>query len=301
MKNRFLLIALMFFSISPAVAQDFSLAGIEYFNYAKTNFTNVPTQQISASEIHVFVNLPMKAGKKTKIIHGFDYGFLQAETHNSTLFESTANQKDFKVFSYSMTAIHQINQKMRWMLQLQPTLASDFEEDLSSDDLVVQGTFLVSKQVSERFSYGLGVIYTTRFGEPQVLPALEFKHHNDRHTFTAILPAKIEYAYHVGQSKKLSIGLRASTNGANFNLTVQDFLNVVPSRINKVIYSRLNAGPVITYKLAKNLKIEAFGGATVARKFRLQDFDEDQFEFDADNGSFVNVSLKLVPGSKSAR
>ena len=83
----------MLFSLSPAAAQNFSLAGIEYFNYAKTNLTNAPNQEISATEVRVFVNLPMSAGKKTKLIHGFEYGFLQAESYNSALFESTGNQK----------------------------------------------------------------------------------------------------------------------------------------------------------------------------------------------------------------
>lgn len=290
----------LLFSFTRFYAQDFSLAGVEYFSYPDASLKDaVSNQKLSTQEFGAFINIPVRLkNRKTILLSGLRYGLLETRVQNIALFDKE-DKKQFSTASFTFTLVHQWNDKWTLLANLTPTLASDFEEDLSKDDLITQVFLLASKKISSSFTLGGGVIYTTQTGEPKLLPAIQVKFEKDRHSLTGFLPAKINYSFKVDKKRRLGIGIRVAMNGANINISSQDFSNIITNPINKVIYSRANAGPVLNYFITNNLQLEFFGGLSTARKFQLIDFDEMDYKFDAENGVFFNVGLKFIPSKKN--
>ena len=295
---KYIITTILFFSTTFSKAQELKLAGIEYFNYPKSQINDaLKSNDVSFQEFGAFINIPLQLkNKKTVLINGFRYASVRATTHNASLFSS--NEKNLQKIAYSLNFVHKWNEKWLIIAGVSPTLASDFKEKISSDDLIFQGNFLVSKKVSMQFTIGGGLIYTTQLGKPRLLPALQVQYQTDKHQLTALLPSFLSYHYKVGKNEKLRIGFRTALNGGNFNVSAQGFPGTVSSPINKVIYSRANLGPVINYQLTKIIQFEAFGGISGARKYRLEDSDQADYKYDSKTSAFFNIGFAITPQKK---
>jgi hypothetical protein len=130
------------------------------------------------------------------------------------------------------------------------------------------------------------------------LPAVQLRYRDEKHFINMLLPSHINYLYRVGEQGKLRLGLRAETNGGNFNVINSDYTEVFPNNINKIIYSRLNMGGVVNVHLTETIMLEAFGGLGAARKFKLRGTDDMIFKADAENGGFFNLGIILTAPSK---
>jgi len=297
MKNLFCLILLL---SSVNLFSQIQLAGIKYTNYSKVKVEEgTNDQEVSFQEMDVFLNLPIKfKDQKTVLINGFRYGFIQAQTFNTPIFSLEDDTKNFHSISYDLTLLHSWNPKWTWMVKLRPTLASDFVQDVSSDDFLFLGTTMIMRRFSDKFLIGAGLAYTTQTGEPLVLPVAKLKFENRKNIIDVLFPSHIKYLRKMGATKKLHVGLQAELNGGNFNVSFSEFVASDPKSIDKLIYSRVNVGPVVNVRLAKILKLELFGGYTVNRTFKFSDFDDTEYQFNSENGPFFQIGLSLTSPKK---
>ena len=173
---------------------------------------------------------------------------------------------------------------------LEPTIASDFKSNLSSDDFVVQSMALLTKRIKTNFLIGGGLAYTTRFGYALVMPVFPIKYESGKHRINALLPIKLVYSYHLND--KLDIGVKGLVNGANFNIT--GYSNDV-IEFNKLNYTRGNIGPKIDYKPNKIFTIEFAGGISTNRTFRLVDIEDNTYNNSTSSGAFFNIGLVIKP------
>ncbi len=282
------LIATLFCSfvfVSNIFSQDFELTGIRYLNYPATGGNDFSVQEFGA-----FLNIPNKLkNDKTILVNGLFYGQVRMndlENHIPTLEQELVLHS----VSYRFTFIHKFNEKWALVGVLEPTLASDFESSLSSDDFVLQSTAMVSKTISPKLNLGAGLIYTTRFGSPRVIPVMPIKFKSNKHRINAMLPTKILYAYEA--KPNLDIGIKATINGANFNIT--GFSNQTDD-VNKINYTRANIGPVVYYKPKKIITLELTGGISTNRRYNSVLANDDVIETTLPTQAFFNFGLVIKP------
>ncbi len=294
MKNPIIGLFMLCFSMNSYAQLE--LAGVEYSNFLAANITDAGNGQEAAfQEFRAFVNLPKKLKNgKTTIINGLSYGMVQPSIKNALLFDDGDANRTFHSISYALTLAHQINSKWAFLIRVKPTIASDFEADLSSDDFLFLGTAMVTYKLGANMVLGGGVVYTTQTGEPLILPTIKFQHQNKRHDLDILLPSHIKYLHGLGAQKKFSIGAQVALNGGYYNISLTENTAQNPRVFDELIYSRTNAGLLAKVRMYRVVQLELFGGYSVARRFKFGTGD-NRLDYDVDNGPFFSVGLSIVP------
>ena len=283
-----------FIFLKVSYAQDFKLAGIKYANYPKSEIEkDAGNQKISFQEFGVFVNFPKKLkNDKTIVVNGFGYGFMEA-SFDTTLFQFGDTNKKLQIFYYQVTLLHQWNEKWNLLVNLKPTLASDFGAKLSGDDVVFQGAIKATRKLSSRFKIGGGFAYSARLGTPRIVPLINFHYKKNKHQINALLPLNAKYTYSLLPSNNLELGLKYNLNGGNFNVHSAD------NSIDKINYSRVNFGVLTNYQINKILRLETYGGFSINRKYNFVDTNKNTLKFDSKAAPFFSVGIVLVSPKKN--
>jgi len=289
-KQKACVIILLLF-LNNAYSQDFKLAGIHYAYYPNAAIkNNIDKPEASFNEFGVFINFPKKLkNDKTALINGIGYGFVEATMYNFPPLPTSEYQKKLQTFYYQLMLLHKWNEKWSLLVNLKPTIASDFEQKLSSDDLFIQGAVIATKTMNDKFKIGSGVVSSTRWGSPRVIPVVNMHYKYNKHNLNALLPLNLKYTYSLLPEEKLKLGVKYARNGANFNIYASDL-----AEIDKINYSRANVGVLANYQLTKMLRLEAYGGISTGRICRLVDFDGNVHGFDSKTAPFFSVGIDLV-------
>ena len=272
------------------------LAGFSFTRFPGAGVTDSPlNREIELNEYNFFVNLPMRLkNEKTVLINGLQYKLVIPTADNDVALN--IDGQHLHVVGYSLTVVHQLKNDWRALIVLSPTLSSTFNQPLEGDDFLFNGTVQFIKRKSEKLSYGGGILATSRFGDPIILPSLQLTHKTDRSKFQVILPRGITYERYYG---KLTAGLKAEVDGSlyNVNYSRTTLLNEVQP-VDKVGYTRVVLGPSLSYRLGKVIQLEASGGISVAQSIELQGDPFEDESYDLDNGTFFQVGVSIVPPKK---
>lgn len=276
-------------------AQDMKLAGVEYAYYPEVQLADDASgYEVAFQEFAAFVNFPkVMNNHRTILVNGVNYGFVQSTFSNEDL--GTENSQFFHRMVYSFMAVHRWEGAWMLSVRLAPTLATDFKDPLSRDDFVLQGSLIASKKSSEFIRWGGGLIYTTRLGQPFLLPAMQFRYKEGRHSLNVFLPAFIDYVYALGTEERFQAGFRIGVNGANFNASMDQNAGLDVDRLN---YVRVNLGPKMIYRITNMIQMEAFGGLSTKRMYRFESMQGSTYDYDSKSGAFLNVALVIVPPGK---
>lgn len=287
------------FFTGNALCQDLKLAGVEYLTYPKVRLKkDAGNYEAYFREFGAFASFPKKLkNNKTILLNGFQYGFVSATSVNTTT--QTEKTQQFHKIAYALNVIHKVDERWTIIGRLSPTLASDFNDKLSWKDFLMQGSFIVTKQIKENVIAGAGLVYTTRLGRPLLLPGLQYQLKSDKQALNIFIPAFINYAYSVGTDDKIKIGFRATVNGANFNTASNNFS--MGTQVDRLNYARANLGPFANYRLTKMIQIEAYGGLSTMRMYQFVDVHGEKYKYNSNSGAFFNIGLALVPPSLGAK
>lgn len=277
--------------INNTYSQDFKLAGIHYAHYPNSAIKDISgNQETSFQEFGAFFNFPTKfKNKKTVLVNGVGYGFVEVTMHDFPSLPTNEYKKKLKTFYYQLLFLHKWNEKCSLVANIKPTVASDFEQKLSTDDFIFQGVIIATRKVNDKFKIGIGVINSTRWGSPIIMPLVNMHYKNKKHRVNALLPLNFKYTYSLLPKEKLKLGVKYARNGANFNIYTSDL-----GEIDKINYSRANVGLLANYQLTKLLRLEAFGGISTGRINRLVDFNENVYDFDSKSSPFFSIGVVLV-------
>lgn len=283
-----------FIFIGNGYSQGFKLAGIKYANYLKSPLKNVSgNQENSFQEFGAFVNFPKVLKKDTTIlINGVGYGWAKATMYNYPMLQTSEYQKKLQSFYYQLTFLHTWNEKWSLVASLKPTIASDFDQKLSSDDLVFQGSVTAMRKINDRLKLGFGIANSTRWGSPITIPVVSLQYKSHRHKLEGVLPAKIVYTYALPK-EKWQLGIGYTRSGANFNISDTNI-----GAFDKINYSRANIGLSANYRLTKLLRLEAHGGVSAGRIYRLIDSDNNVLDFDSKASPYFSLGIALVSPKK---
>lgn len=277
--------------------QDIKLAGIGYANYPKVALKDdADGYEASFQEFSGFFGIPkvLKDGKII-LINGLSYGFVRGKMINTI--QGYDASKLYHRIGYSLTAVYRMEDSWLFSARVAPTLASDLEQSLSGDDMMILGSMIATKKVNEQTKFGGGLIYTTRLGRPLLLPMVQYSHEVNKHSINIFLPAIIRYNYSFGKSDEFGVGFKVAPNGANFNANEDNFANVVVDKLN---YVRVNIGPEFNYMMTDMLQLEVSGGLSAKRTYKYFDPQGDSYDYNSKNGAFLSVNLSVIP-PKGAR
>jgi len=270
--------------------EEFTIANISYTNYGDSEFVKEgQTGKVNFSEIRVGFVLPkILENKKTILINGFEFTSLKPmfseveNTHSIT--------RNFYSFGYRFAILNPIGKKgWNYSVGLKPTLASDFDEKISSEDFILQASVLFSKRSNEFFKYGFGISFNTRFGKEQVLPVIQLVYKKNNWGTYAYLPAFVGSFYHFKSSK---IGLSINLNGNSYNYRNMGDTGL---DLDKLSFSRINFGPEYEFSLMNSLKINVNGGITVSNKLDwLNSNDKSELDLSPKSKPFIKIGLKFL-------
>ncbi|UTW63606.1 hypothetical protein KFE98_05510 [bacterium SCSIO 12741] len=289
MKFTLPLIGLFLILSLTSQSQDLELAGIRYFNYPSSS-TRPHNDQYSIQETGGFFNLPTRLkNQKTILINGIAYGLVHVDYQQNSLLPE-AGKINLHTASYNFSIIQKLPKKWIIMASFVPTLASNLKGSLSTDDFVIQTMAFALKEVGPNLKLGGGLAYTTRLGEPLVVPVVPLFLKSKKHRINAILPIKFMYAYRF--KPNLDIGFKAVVNGGNFNITDISYHDI---EINKFHYTRANLGPIIHFRPRKLITLELTGGISTGRNSRLLDLNDQTFTNSSTTAAFISVGFIIKP------
>ncbi|QDO95246.1 hypothetical protein FNB79_15115 [Formosa sediminum] len=285
-----IIVFLLSFSFTKSYSQDLKLAGVQYNNYPNSEIkNNSESHDISFQEFGGYINFPKKLkNNKTILVNGLGYGYVKASL-DTQLLPFIENNKTLQTFNYQFTLLHQWNEKWNILINITPTLASDFEAKISTEDFIFQGAAVVSLKINTKFKIGSGIGYSARFGTPRLVPLMNLHYKNNKHQINALLPLSLKYSYTLLPNNKLELGLKYILNGAHFNTE-----STGANNINEINYSRANIGASADYYITKTMRLEAFCGLSAARTYGAIATDGTEYDFDSETAPFFSLGMVII-------
>jgi len=265
----------------------FPLLSVRYINYSKSDFdTPNGVGQINMGEYNANFQFALKLKeKKTYMIHRLNFNKFN---FNTELEPITSSSETFYSLGYTIGLMNILHNNWKVVATVTPTLASDFEESLSSEDLIVQSAVILTKRSSPYFEYGFGAAFSTRFGREMYLPLASMTYKKGRWGLFMLLPAYVSQYYHFKDSR---LGLTLSSFGNVYNYT-----NDVSDQhdLDKMGYTRINIGPEYRTQLFKDVHLGLSTGVTVRN--RLESISDGMSEFDLSTQQkfFFKIELSIL-------
>ncbi|TLX73512.1 hypothetical protein E9993_15490 [Labilibacter sediminis] len=207
----------------------------------------------------------------------------------SNEFNDTKMDERFSSVAISTGLIVALKNRWKLISVVTPTLASDFEKKVSSDDFLTQASVIAAKRTSPFCEYGFGLALTTRFGRELLIPLATLTYKKNNWTTLMILPAYLSQYYEINNTK---IGLKMSIFGNLYNLSNPPNDNI---EMDKLGYSRITIGPDISTKLFGNFYLNFNAGLAVRNKLESINTNKQvEMELSTKEKFFFNIGISLL-------
>ncbi len=281
-------------------AQDFELIKIQSAYYPKQSLEEASVDgEIGFFEWGAQLGIPQtfKKHKKTVLIHKIGYASLSANTEVNLPLVNLKTTRYYHTIIYNLGLVQAMNTNWLLVANFIPTLASDFEENLSESDLLFQANALVVNTKNEKLKYGFGLAYTTRLGRQLLIPMGLLKYKTQKFELDMVLPNKLSAM--VKTNKNIfSYGVKTGLNGGVFNNT-SEFLTV-SNTVDVVGYSRLTVGPAIIIRLRDAININLESGMAVNRRLEFIDSNNESIDRTPHASPFVGFGISFAPKVNNA-
>lgn len=266
----------------------FALASVDYTFYSPSKYIkDHEAGEIRMNEYKTKIQFALKLKEKKTYLINKIY-MTKFDTYANKGKDQNFNESYYSL-SYSIGIIQRLKNRWKIVGVLSPTLASDFNNKVSSHDLILQSSVLASKRASANFEYGFGVAYSTRFGRALTIPLLSYAYLNGRWSHNGVIPAYIASYYNY---KRFEIGVKMSTFGNVYNSTNEIQSNL---ELDKLGYSRINMGPDFKFCIYKALYANINTGITVRnRLYSIASQGELEMELNAGRKFFFNFGLSIL-------
>ena len=274
--------------LGPCLGQDIELFGVEYARYPSAKVTDTDSLESSFTEYEVAILIPAVKKERFNLLLGGTYRLIIPEgdgPSDANLFFLGANI----IGAYSLS-----QNKQLVLAALPATSTTTDSRGVTSDNFLMQGALLYKKIVSHKFSYTLGILSTSRFGSPIVVPSLGLIYKGEKIKLDINLPFLIQPTWNY--QNDFSYGLKLSVNGSQYNFDEESFNG---DQVDVANFSRLRIGPELQYRLRGPLVFTLFGGITASRTYKFELNNGDALDFNLENGPFVSFRLSLKPQPKN--
>jgi hypothetical protein len=166
-----------------------------------------------------------------------------------------------------------------------PTVASDFKNSFSMNDMVFDGIFGVSKKFGEKLNLeiGIGPHIMYAFGKFLITPAISVDYKsNDGKWFAQLYWPRVNAFRNLGNSTQ--VGVAGSIDWTLHNL--QNYKNNEGVEIDYAQFSAIHGGLQISQRLFDGFWLQLQGGVGFANKYTL---------FNSKNDTISNYNAKEMP------
>lgn len=273
------------FCLHRANGQGLSPFKAEYAYYPNSNLNEFDTAETQIHEFELSVLVPLRMQKKLAFLAGATYRHAFPETSldlvKSNLFFLGFNA--FGIYKFSDSAMLVVN-------VLPAISTSGNSRNINSDNVLWQGGVFFRKIRNDRFSYLLGVLSTSRFGRPIVLPAVGLTYETQSLKLNFNFPIEAEALHKLNE--RFSYGLHLSLNGSQYNF---NDIMVNNTNVDLARFSRVALGPVINYRIKGPLHFSISAGLTARRNYTFELENNQSIDLSLSNGPFVATRLYLKP------
>ena len=208
-----------------------------------------------------------------------DWGFSQG---------SAGDTEKFHSLSYSLLFIQQLSQNWQLIAMPEVGLAYDFENDMTSDDITLNGMLIFVRKFSETFSLGPGVVYSLRDQPVFPVPFLMFDWAPiPKVRVEGIIPASVTAFYRLHEM--IELGVFIKSNGFNYHGDPDKYAVDNPW----LTYSDFSAGPAVQLQFSKIVTLNLEGGYAFARGFTFYDGQKEKSSIDLDPKGYIKIGLKV--------
>ena len=275
--------------LSKGFWQDLELLGLEYARYPDASIEESDSVEVNFTEIEIAAMFPAVRKDQFSLLAGGTYRHITPESTERE-FES-----DLFFLSLRLVGVIKLTDKESLILNAAPAISTtDDSGRFKGENFLMQGGALYQKKVSERFSYTLGILSTSRFGSPLVLPSIGISHLGEKMRLDVNLPLLIRTMWNY--KNPFSYGLKLSVNGSQYNFDNQ---NIGTNEVDLARLSRNRIGPEIQYRIKGPLVFTLFGGIAANRTYEFELTGSDDVDFTLENGPFIAVRLALKPQMKT--
>jgi hypothetical protein len=212
-------------------------------------------------------------------------------------YEKTIFPKELLETTVGLQYIRSMRNRWSLMVLTGATLGTDMEE-ITMDDLFLQGGVFFIKQHNRRFSYGIGGVLTNTFGAPMVLPAFFVKWQTESKLRVDInFPQKASVGMQLSKYTDLALAVRM--NGASYDVTH----GVGGKRLMGNM--EMTAGLENTWRLNRHFDFVAAGGTTLLNAVtfsdkKLSEMFKDKPDHRLGTNYFLSAGLRwnFVPAHK---
>ncbi len=293
--TKFLPLIALLLSGFNLLAQDFDVIKIQSAYYPKQHLEGPNVDgELGFFEWGVQVAIPQtfKKYKKTILIHKIGYANLTANTEASLLLVNVKSTRYYHTIIYNLGLVQTLNTNWLLVAGFIPTLASDFEEKLSGNDLLFQANALAINTKNEKLKYGFGLAYTTRLGRQLVIPMGLLKYRTQKFELDMVLPNKLSAMVNTNKNT-FSYGVKAGLNGGVFNNSSE--FPSISNTVDAVGYSRITLGPAIKIRLRDAININIEGGMTVNRRLEFIDINNEVIDRTPQASPFFGFGISFAP------
>lgn len=136
-------------------------------------------------------------------------------------------------------------------------------EQITSDDILVQGGVVFIKHFNPRLALGVGPILSNAFGVPMILPYIYFNWETQgKLRFRVYFPEGLEVAYKMNPNFDLKAVVELSGMTAEINRNDKSML---------LGYQQVIAGIRPQFELGKNWTLQLTGGSSLMRSFKTSE------------------------------
>jgi hypothetical protein len=208
-----------------------------------------------------------------------DWGFVQG---------SAGDSEQFHLVGYSLLFIQQLRGKWQLVANGRPRLASDFNGDISRDDLAFKAMLMFQYTFNDTFSLTPGVIYSLRDAPAFPLPFLRFEWKPDPAiVIEGVIPDNVTAMYRLHSAVQAGVFARSMSFNHHGDSTRYAADNAW------LAYSDLSAGAITRFHYKKWVHVTAEGGYSFLRKFTFYDDGSEEKSIDLDAAAYLKVGLQV--------
>lgn len=253
-------LALVSSAAPEARAQVFDSLASTSFEYYPPSSDGERPGDIRLGVFRASVGVPIPVSQRTTLVAGAAYEMIDVRPSNAESFQLHAPKATAGV-------IQGFGEHWGMMGFVDAGLASDFSNDVGSNDLLLSLTLIGTYAFDDSVKLGAGAVYDRRTGQLKPLPALLLDWRvSPRVWIRGFAPSFVKADYHT--LDWLDLGLRASFEGNHFHLGNDEMQDL------ELAYSNLTVGPKLTFNFGKWSHLDVYAAGAVYRRYELFQDDE---------------------------
>ncbi|GAA4274507.1 DUF6268 family outer membrane beta-barrel protein [Aquimarina gracilis] len=290
MQRHFNFIILVFGTVNIIWSQNPNneLAGFEYITVPDLGDASVEKYSLS-------FNLGKKFKKRAVLGLGIFYDYHEFTYTNASLNFDTGPYVDFHTIKTKLFFKYFIDTSWSANVMFAPLLSSNFEESISSEDVILSSAITLSKSWKTKAGSALltfGVGYGPAFGKPQLIPVVSFKSKIDETWSYSLGSPKTTINYRI--NPRHSVSAVVGFNGLFGNVSSTTNIPEIGLIDNtKLQYNSLDTGINYLYRIQPNWTTIVKLGYSPWNQLKILDNENNEiYDFEPNGSVFISMGLK---------